>query len=295
MKPYFSIILPTYNRGYLLEKTIQSVIDQQFQGWELLIIDDGSTDNTFEIVTKFFEEDDRVKYHYQQNSERSAARNTGIKFAQGNYVCFLDSDDQYSENHLSGLKLFIDSNPDKNQGILVVYSKIVDDCGIQIGFSTIEVGENDLETVVLNTITPGQICVPINLLFETKFNEKIKISEDTELLYRLAINNSLEFVNQYSLVYCKHDDNSVNPLKYNAYKERLETLNLVFSFPKNNEIRRKIKRKLLSDCFFGISKFYASKRDFNSVRREMLKSIILYPESRLKEKLILLIYPKKAI
>jgi glycosyltransferase involved in cell wall biosynthesis len=295
MKPYFSIILPTYNRGYLLEKTIQSVIDQQFQGWELLIIDDGSTDNTFEIVTKFFEEDDRVKYHYQQNSERSAARNTGIKFAQGNYVCFLDSDDQYSENHLSGLKLFIDSNPDKNQGILVVYSKIVDDCGIQIGFSTIEVGENDLETVVLNTITPGQICVPINLLFETKFNEKIKISEDTELLYRLAINNSLEFVNQYTLVYCKHDDNSVNPLKYNAYKERLETLNLVFSFPKNNEIRRKIKRKLLSDCFFGISKFYASKRDFNSVRREMLKSIILYPESRLKEKLILLIYPKKAI
>jgi glycosyltransferase involved in cell wall biosynthesis len=291
----FSIVCATYNRAYILDKAIKSVQNQLIKEWELIIIDDGSTDNTAETVHCFANEDSRIKYHYQQNSERSAARNKGIQLAQGDYICFLDSDDQFEENHLSGLKSCIKTNADKNQSILAVFSKIVDENGIQIGFSTIETGENDLETVVLNTITPGQICVPRSLLQENNFNEKIRISEDTELLYRLVMNNRLVVVDQYSLVYVKHNDNSVNPLKYNAYKERQETLQLVFGYPKNNLIRRKIKRKLLSDCFFGISKFYASKKHFNLVQWNMLKAIILFPEIRIKEKIYLFLYPKKAI
>jgi glycosyltransferase involved in cell wall biosynthesis len=291
----FSIVCATYNRAYILDKAIKSVQNQLIKEWELIIIDDGSTDNTAETVHCFSNEDSRIKYHYQQNSERSAARNKGIQLAQGDYICFLDSDDQLEENHLSGLKSFIETNADKNQSILAVFSKIVDENGFQIGFSTIETGENDLETVVLNTITPGQICVPRSLLKENNFNEKIKISEDTELLYRLVMNNRLVVVDQYSLVYVKHYDNSVNPLKYNAYKERQATLKLIFSYPKSKLIRREIKRKLLSDCFFGISKFYASKKHLNLVRWNMLKAIILFPETRIKEKMYLFLFPKKAI
>ena len=62
MNPFFSIILPTYNRAYILERTIESVINQQFQDWELLIIDDGSKDNTSEIVNTFMIDENRINY-----------------------------------------------------------------------------------------------------------------------------------------------------------------------------------------------------------------------------------------
>lgn len=96
--PYFSIITPTYNRAHLIGKTIASVLTQNFANFELIIIDDGSTDNTQKIVEAF--DDPRIIYIYQTNSERGKARNNGVQQAKGNYVFFLDSDDILYEDHL---------------------------------------------------------------------------------------------------------------------------------------------------------------------------------------------------
>ena len=104
--PFYSVIIPTYNRAKLISEAIKSVLEQTFKDWELIIVDDGSTDNTKETVQKFY--DERIKYHYQENQERSAARNTGIDLATGDYLCFLDSDDYYLENHLQSFKKVID-------------------------------------------------------------------------------------------------------------------------------------------------------------------------------------------
>ena len=104
MKIKFSIILPTYNRAYLLPYAIESVIEQSYKNWELIIVDDGSTDNTRDLVKKYKKKDKRITYIYQDNSERSAARNNGILRASGEWVCFLDSDDKYLSNHLSMFK-----------------------------------------------------------------------------------------------------------------------------------------------------------------------------------------------
>ncbi|MCS6985063.1 MAG: glycosyltransferase family 2 protein, partial [Leptospiraceae bacterium] len=79
--PFFSVILPTYNRASWLPRSIQSVLDQKFQDFELIIVDDGSTDNTREVVAHF--SDPRIKYYYKENQERSAARNFGIRKASG--------------------------------------------------------------------------------------------------------------------------------------------------------------------------------------------------------------------
>ena len=99
MNPYlFSIVIPSYNRAHFISHAIQSVIDQTFQNWELIIIDDGSTDNTKDVVLSF--DDIRIKYVYQKNQERSIARNNGIKRAKGIWICFLDSDDYYHKTHL---------------------------------------------------------------------------------------------------------------------------------------------------------------------------------------------------
>ena len=95
----FSIVLPTFNRAKFIKNAINSVISQSFGDWELIIVDDGSTDNTKEIVKSF--NDPRINYIYQKNSERSTARNRGIKESKANWICFLDSDDIFPDNRLS--------------------------------------------------------------------------------------------------------------------------------------------------------------------------------------------------
>lgn len=97
---FFSIILPTYNREKILPRAIKSVLKQSYEKWELIIIDDGSTDKTKDVVDKFCNKDRRVKHFYQSNKERSAARNYGIYLSLGRWICFLDSDDLCNDNHL---------------------------------------------------------------------------------------------------------------------------------------------------------------------------------------------------
>ena len=109
MEPKFSIILPTYNRAHLLSTAIESVIAQSITDWELIIIDDGSTDNTKELVFSF--QDSRIMYGHQENKGRSIARNAGLQNARGTWICFLDSDDWYLEDHLEAFEEAMKINP----------------------------------------------------------------------------------------------------------------------------------------------------------------------------------------
>ena len=92
MKPAVSVIIPCYNHAHYLCRAVQSVLAQTYADWEAIIVDDGSTDNTREVATRF--SDPRVRYIYQENRGLSAARNTGISAAQGSYLAFLDADDE---------------------------------------------------------------------------------------------------------------------------------------------------------------------------------------------------------
>jgi len=100
MKPLFSIVIPTYNRGYILWKTIQSVQKQIYPNWELLIIDDGSIDDTKKVVAQF-QQDPRILYFPIKNGGTAHARNVGLQKAKGEIVSYLDSDDIIYENFLS--------------------------------------------------------------------------------------------------------------------------------------------------------------------------------------------------
>jgi glycosyltransferase involved in cell wall biosynthesis len=91
--PEVTVVIPTYNRAQFVADAIQSVLDQTFQDFELIVVDDGSTDATADVVGRF--SDSRLRYVYQSNQERSAARNHGIRLAAGEYVAFLDSDDMW--------------------------------------------------------------------------------------------------------------------------------------------------------------------------------------------------------
>lgn len=103
-----SIIIPTYNRAERLKDAIESVRTQTYVNWELIIVDDGSTDNTEGVVRSF--DDRRIYYIKQDNRGVSAARNTGISKARGKLIAFLDSDDRWSPSKLEVQKDFFDSN-----------------------------------------------------------------------------------------------------------------------------------------------------------------------------------------
>jgi len=96
----FSVIIPTYNNAITVIRSINCVIKQTFTNWELVIVDDGSTDDTEKQISPFLE-DPRIKYIKQKNQGVTVARNHGASITKGEFICFLDSDDQVSENWLS--------------------------------------------------------------------------------------------------------------------------------------------------------------------------------------------------
>jgi len=110
--PTVSVIIPTYNRAHLVGRAIRSVLNQTYQDFEIIVVDDGSTDNTEEVVKGF--NDDRIRYiWHDENRGGAAARNTGIKAAQGEYIAFLDSDDEWLPEKLEKqVKAFEDALPD---------------------------------------------------------------------------------------------------------------------------------------------------------------------------------------
>ncbi len=106
-----SIITPTYNCGSFVAETINSVLSQSYYNWEMLIVDDCSTDNTKEIVEQFQKSDPRIKYHcLEKNSGAAVARNTALRMAKGRWIAFLDSDDLWKPEKLERqLKFMMDN------------------------------------------------------------------------------------------------------------------------------------------------------------------------------------------
>jgi glycosyltransferase involved in cell wall biosynthesis len=109
--PEISIIVCTYNRAHYLNKGIDSVLNQTFTNWELLIVDDGSSDNTFEIVNPYLEKYNNIRYLKHQNKKQCYAKNAGIQASFGKYLTLLDSDDSYKPNHLESRLEYMKANP----------------------------------------------------------------------------------------------------------------------------------------------------------------------------------------
>lgn len=121
-----SIIICTYNRAALVTRAIQSVLEQSYDHWELIIIDDGSQDDTRDVITPFVLIDSRIRYYYQINRGLATARNTGIELAGGEFITFLDSDDEYAPQHILTRVSFMQSHPDTDMlygGVLLIGPK----------------------------------------------------------------------------------------------------------------------------------------------------------------------------
>lgn len=107
--PKYSVIIPTYNNADRIRRSVKSVLNQKFEDWELIIVDDGSTDETSTVVSAFLK-DRRIKYIKIKNSGVSVARHTGVENAIGEYLTFVDGDDEVKENWLTDFNELISGN-----------------------------------------------------------------------------------------------------------------------------------------------------------------------------------------
>ena len=110
IQPEVSIILCTYNRAEYLKKCIDSVVDQTFQNWELLIVDDGSHDHTFAVVNPYLETVPNIRYLKHKNRKLAYAKNVGIQASFSPYLTFIDSDDSYASHHLESRLNYLKSH-----------------------------------------------------------------------------------------------------------------------------------------------------------------------------------------
>ena len=179
-----SIIMPVYNCEKYLDIAIRSIERQSFHDWELLLIDDGSTDNSGEICEKWGKNDSRISVFHQINRGVSAARNWGLKKADGNYIFFMDADDYISDNFLQDVS---ESIQRYNADIILVNAKrfFDKDC---FKPPEIKLSQNLSEDYLHRLLRCGflreawfKVCKS-SLIGHEFFNEKLKSAEDLDYM-----------------------------------------------------------------------------------------------------------------
>lgn len=179
-----SVIIPAYNQGHYLGEAIQSVLDQTYPDFELVVVDDGSTDKTAQVACSF--SDPRVRYIHQENRGLSAARNTGILRSSGEYLTFLDSDDLFVADKLETLLNAMQRDP--SLGFVAGQAVLIDENGLPLGkvFDT-PLPENPVHLLLWN---PLHVCsVMLRRDWQQRvglFDESLRAYEDWDMWLRLA-------------------------------------------------------------------------------------------------------------
>ena len=195
--PSVSVIIPTYNAGPFIFEAIQSVLDQTFRFYEIIVVDDGSTDDTKNILKRF---DSQIHYLFQENQGPSAARNAGIKMSRGTYISFLDADDiwmndklqlqlEFLESH-SGIALVFSDHQNFKEGREIQSKTFLDEKKERFGEDFLS--EIPLKDAFLKMVQENFISTPTVILkrecFEKigLFDENLRSVEDRDLWIRIA-------------------------------------------------------------------------------------------------------------
>ena len=183
-KPEVSVILPTYNRGWILKEAIDSVLAQDFRDFELIVVDDGSTDNTPQILDSYHQDLMVVR---QPNRGVSAARNRGIAAAGGGLIAFLDSDDLWLPRKLSSQVVFFNSNP---EAVINQTEEIWIRNGVRVNPKTRHLKPSGMifePSLALCLVSPSAVMMKRSLFDEVGlFDEDLPACEDYDLWLRIS-------------------------------------------------------------------------------------------------------------
>lgn len=185
--PVFSVVIPTFNRENVIMRAVQSVIEQTVQDFEIIVIDDGSNDNTKSVISTI--PDFRIRYFFQENRGASKARNKGIEMARGKYIAFLDSDDKFLPHHLDNARPVLERGEN-----ICTYTQIIVDRGRGRGVSyfkpprAIRQGENIAEYCLSDRgfVPTSTLIVPTSLAKQTKYDENLSAGDDIDFAIRIT-------------------------------------------------------------------------------------------------------------
>lgn len=190
---FFSIIIPAYNVEKYIEQSVNSILNQTYQNFEIIIINDGSKDNTGKIIDKLYQNNSKIKIIHKENEGLSKARNTGIKKSIGEYLIFLDGDDYWNSNEALA-QIFTKIKKDKNDLVMI---------GLQKYFE-------ETKTIVNKKLFDSKIPITIKNLLKTNY---YKASACDKIIKKSSfINNDLTFPEgllSEDIIYCSNLLNKV--------------------------------------------------------------------------------------
>lgn len=200
--PEVSVLTATFNREKLLPTCIESVIAQTYKNWEHLIVDDGSSDETLQVVQKYLLADPRIRYSRHSNRGQSLSLNVAIMMAAGEYVCILDSDDYYLPNHIESRIQYLKAHPEVDflhGGIVVIGDEFVVDTtnpSLRINLNDCSVNGSFFGTTAAFRAVGGY--------------RNIAFGNDTDLFARIEeqgfLTQKLTTPEYKTMVYCRTED-----------------------------------------------------------------------------------------
>jgi glycosyltransferase involved in cell wall biosynthesis len=240
MNPKFSVIIAAYNSGATLSKAIDSVLAQSYAAYEIIVVDDGSTDDTSAVVSHY---GDKIRYHFQKNSGVSSARNQGVELAQGDWLTFLDADDWYYPQRLYWHAELLRRNPDLDFLMGDYHYGHVDGSIIRRSIESTAFGLKTLaaadehDSVLLGVAEMGELIPAYfghtstlslpreKFLALGGYPQAFSIAEDIHLLIRLCANSRKAAVICSPMgVYCVHDLGLIRSDVVKAQISTVETL-----------------------------------------------------------------------
>ncbi|WP_136481817.1 glycosyltransferase family 2 protein [Cognatitamlana onchidii] len=284
MNPFFSVVIPLYNKENYIEATLNSVLNQTFQDFEVVIVNDGSTDKGVEIVSSFH--DDRIRLINQKNQGASAARNKGIILSAGQFIALLDGDDLWYKNHLNELLFLTKKFP--NAGLFCNNYEIVLENGF-IRKTKFNFKHNDNSLIVTNyfdasLIDPvawtSAVCFSRNDYLDLGgFDLKLLSGQDTDLWIRFALSFKVAFNPKITACYNNHIENSLSKNDLNTIRKN------IFNKYKQIEKTNPQLKKYLDIIRYSLAISSILKNDM-VLFNELKKNIVL-SNLNIKQKLLL--------
>ena len=193
--PVVSVIIPSYNYALFLPETLESVMAQSFESWECIVVDDGSIDNTSDIVKEYQSRDARIKYVFQENRGLSASRNTGVKHSNGKYIQLLDADDLIEPEKLKAQVEFLERHHDYSlvYGAVRHFLKNSNKAGVFLERDMPKVS-GDFHQIIPHLVNDNIFLVSAPLFEKCIFNqigffdETLRSLEDWDFWFRYVLN-----------------------------------------------------------------------------------------------------------
>ncbi len=271
--PKVSVIIPTYNCAQYITESIDSVLNQTYKDYEIIVVDDGSTDNIKEILVTYTS---KIKYIYQENSGPSKARNTGILNSNGQYIAFLDADDIWEPTKLEKqLPLF---ERDHMTSLVFCFTKHVDINGNVFFIDEYDSGWKGYAAnrLLLRPLATSSVLIKKNNLQKVGvFDEKLLFSEDNDLFLRIAARFRFNFVSEALIKKRVHNQNLTgDETKFTRIiNDQIRVLDKFYS-NNGNKHNYKMKRKAYFEAYRKIGYMYLKVNKLALSRQCFIKSLL---------------------